>query len=107
MFGPRRATHDRKRSLSPRRAFRRNRSVAAQPLHCAAAHRDRFRPNNEKFLSFRHGDTRTGVGARAKADNDRLWSAKLFRYSVEILKQGSRIFSVVRPFTGKFDTIII
>jgi hypothetical protein len=32
--------------------------------------------------------------------------AKLFRYSVEILEQGSGILPVVRPFTYKFDIVI-
>jgi hypothetical protein len=55
----------------------------------------------------RNGNARTGVRTRPKPDNDRLRTTKFFRYSVEILEQGSGVFPVVRPFTRKLEIIVI
>src|SRR5207248_2108259 len=55
---PRPLNHAHKRLLSLQRVSPRNRRVRARFWHCDATRSDRFRPNNDKFPSFRHGDVR-------------------------------------------------
>src|SRR5437016_3454783 len=80
----------------------------------------RFGPNNDKFPSFRHGDVRLAQVNRferwhrkaalrfsRKSDDDRVWSAKFFRYSGEILKKDSGILSIVRPLPREIGIVLI
>src|SRR5207247_2884773 len=65
--------------------------------------RDRWKTDQVRTRRNLHSDRRGNcdarprVRARAKSDDDRVWSAKFFRYSGEILKKDSGILSIVRP----------